>query len=123
MCALAFKVTYDSARGPIVFARVFSGLLEEKSVLFNSTKKVKERANQLLAVSADDLQKVQSFESGSVCCIIGLRNTATGDTLVFDKGPLHHFKLDGLQLPRSVYSLSIEPEMASQQAELEDALK
>ena len=123
LCALAFKVTHDDARGPIVFVRLFSGTIDERTVLHNSTKGVKERVNQILAVNADDLEKVQSFASGNVCCLIGLKNTTTGETLVMDKGPLQHFILAGLDLPKAVFSISIEPERSSQQTDLEKALK
>ena len=123
LCALAFKVTNDNARGPLVYVRVFSGILEDKSNIFNPNKNCRERINQVLKVSADDLEKLNSVESGNVCCIVGLKNTLTGDTLVTEKGPLHNFVLDGLDLPRRVFSLCIEPEKSSQQTELEKVLK
>ena len=106
-----------------MFARIFSGVLEEKMNLFNSTKGLKERVNQLLTVHADDLEKANTVHSGNVCCIIGLKNTTTGDTLVSERGALQSFVLSGLDLPRAVYSLSIEPEMSSQQNDLEKVLR
>jgi len=38
LCALAFKVTHDALRGPLVYVRVFSGTISSKQTLFNSTK-------------------------------------------------------------------------------------
>jgi len=102
--------------------RIFSGTLEEKVTLYNSTKGAKERVNQLLSVHADDLEKANAFESGNVCCIIGLKNTTTGDTLVLERGALHSYVLSGLELPHAVYSLSVEPEKSSQQNNLEKVL-
>jgi elongation factor G len=69
--------------------------LQAKASLFNSTKQARERANQLLAVSADDLSVVSEIPAGSVGCIIGLKNTTTGDTLVREKSPLQSYMLDG----------------------------
>ena len=122
LCALAFKVVYDAARGPLVYVRTYSGTLSAKQVLYNTTQNNKERINQLLLVSADDLTNMASIGPGSVACIVGLRNTKTGDTLVADKGPLQTYVLDGLSIPEAVFSLAVEPEKSSQQAELELAL-
>ena len=121
-CALAFKVVHDQARGNMVYVRTYAGTLHAKQVIQNSTRNVKERSNQLLKVSADDYTSISSLGPGQVGCIIGLKNTVTGDTLVADKGPLHSYTLEGLTIPRPVFSLSIEPEKTSQQTDLENAL-
>jgi elongation factor G len=122
LCALAFKVVHDPMKGSLVYLRTYSGSLEAKQVLFNSTRGVKERLNQLLLVSADDFVPVQSVGPGSVACVVGLKGTFTGDTLVADKGPLQDYVLDGLTVPPAVFSLAVEPDKSSQQAELDKAL-
>lgn len=122
LCALAFKVMHDSMKGPLVYVRTYSGSLTAKQTLYNTTRGVRERINQLLQVSADDLDTLQSIGPGNVACIVGLKDTITGDTLVADKGPLQGYVLDGLSIPRAVYSLAVEPEKSSQQTELEAAL-
>ena len=38
LCALAFKVTHDALRGPLVYVRVFSGSISSRQTLYNSTK-------------------------------------------------------------------------------------
>lgn len=121
-CALAFKVVNDTARGNMVYVRTYSGILHAKQVIHNSSRNIKERSNQLLKVSADEYTSISSLGPGQVGCIIGLKNTFTGDTLVADKSPLHSYILDGLTIPKPVFSLSIEPEKTSQQTELENAL-
>jgi len=122
LCAMAFKVVHDAARGPLVYVRTFAGTLSSKQVLYNSTKGAKERLNQLLLVSADDLDGIAEIGPGNVACIVGLKHTVTGDTLVNDRSPLHTYVLDGLTIPKPVFSISIEPEKSSQQADLEAAL-
>lgn len=122
-CALAFKVTHDVARGPLVYARVFSGTLTSKHSLFNSTQKSKERINQLLQVSADDLAVLPQCGPGEVCCLVGLKHTSTGDTLVTDGSALKNYVLEGLTIPPPVFALAVEPEKVSQQDDLEAALR
>lgn len=107
----------------IISLSIYSGILEVKQVLHNSTRDVKERVNQLLLVSADDLEPIDKIGPGNVACLVGLKNTITGDTLVVDKGPLHSYVLDGLQIPKPVFSIAIEPEKSSQQNELDNVLK
>ena len=122
LCALAFKIVHDVARGPLVFVRTFSGTLSPKQVLRNSTSGQKERLNQLLSVTADDLAPLAELGPGNVGCIVGLKHTVTGDTLVLDKGPLHDYLLDGLSIPKPVFFMTVEPEQSSQQTDLEAAL-
>ena len=122
LCTFAFKIVYDKLRGPLVFVRNYSGTLTDRAVLLNTTQGRKERVNQLLSVSADDLDQIKVLGPGQVGCLVGLKHTRTGDTLVIDKGPLQHHVLEGLTLPRQVFSLAIEPERSSQQSELEEAL-
>lgn len=122
LCALAFKVVQDKERGQLVYVRIYSGVLHSKQVIRNSTRNLKERINQLLMVSADDYEQISEIAAGHVGCIVGLRETASGDTLVDDKGPLHTYCLAGLDIPPPVYSISIEPDRTSKQAALDDAL-
>ena len=49
---MAFKVTYDPLRGPLVYIRSYSGTLSAKQTLYNATRGVRERVNQLLHVNA-----------------------------------------------------------------------
>lgn len=123
LCALAFKVVDDKERGALVFVRTYAGTLVAKQTLFNPTRGKRERINQLLSISADDFESIPELGAGNVACIVGLKDTVTGDTLVSDRGPLEDYVLDGLTVPEAVYSLAIEPEKSSQTAELERALK
>ena len=117
LCALAFKVVHDPMRGTLVYLRIYSGTIEAKQMLYNSTQGLRERLNQLMIVNADDFVPVNSAGPGSVVCLIGLKGTVTGDTLVTDKGPLQSYVLDGLKIPEAVFSLTTGPEKSSQQNE------
>lgn len=124
MVALAFKLVYDKARGgTLAFIRVYSGKLQAKDVLYNSSQKKRERVNQLFKISADELIPITSVEAGDIACIVGTKDTVTGDTIVVEKSPIHSYVLSGLTIPDSVFSLSVEPAKSSQQTDLEEALK
>ena len=139
LCALIFKVVHDPHKGFLAFVRVFSGTISATSSragIFNSTKGVKERVSQLCRVQAEDLELLEEIPAGDVGCIIGLKHSVTGDTIVSGSGtdrvdmpgggrksyPIGEYVLGGLTIPEPVYSLSIEPDKASQQPALERAL-
>ena len=105
LCLLAFKIVRDSKRGPLVFVRNYAGALSDRAVLFNVSQGKKERVNQLLLVTADDLDQVKYLGPGEVGCLVGLKHTRSGDTLVLDKGPLQSYSLEGLHLPQPGFAL------------------
>ena len=123
LCLYVFKVVFDRRRGPIVYARIYSGELKNKDNLYNSNQGCRERPLQLLNISADDLEIIDSVKSGQTIAIVGLKNTKTGDTLVHFQGPYHGAILAGIDIPEPVFSLSIEPESSADQDDFEEALK
>lgn len=120
--AYAFKVIYDPSRGRMVYIRMISGLLKLKNSLFNSTKNQLERFTMILQVSADEYKNIDEIGPGGVACIIGLKETVTGDTLLSTKNHKRGFLLDGLRIPKAVYSVAIEPEHTSDLPQLDEAL-
>mmetsp|Transcript_13820 Transcript_13820/g.22877 ORF Transcript_13820/g.22877 Transcript_13820/m.22877 type:complete len:601 (+) Transcript_13820:545-2347(+) len=123
LVAFAFKVIVDPNRGALVFVRNFSGEISSKSgVLWNVTKQKKERPHQLLKVSADDLIQTDCIGHGDIGCIVGLKHTVTGDTLVLHKGKMKDIELEGIKVPDTAFSLAIEPQKSSQYDSLIKAL-
>eukprot|EP01041_Mallomonas_annulata_P000195 gene195-350_t len=123
LCALAFKVECNPTRGLMVYIRTYAGTLLSKQSLFNSSKQIRERPTHIFRVNANDLIPVDTIGPGDVACLLGLKHTVTGDTLVVEKGPLQCYELDRLTVPEAVFSLAVEPEKSSQQEELEEALR
>lgn len=127
LVALAFKVVHDSMRGLLVYARIFSGTLSAKDMLFNTTKQKAERVAQALRLNGDDFLQLQEVTAGSICCLVGLRHTRSGDTLIADHSNggknSKAYILPGMTVPRPVFSLAIEPESTSKQKDLEQALQ
>ena len=123
VCGFAFKVTYDPQRGKLVFVRVFSGKLDKKDMIFNTTQGIRDKVLQVCRVKADYLEQVDSVSSGNVTCLVGLKHTNTGDTLVSEKGPLKTWQLATLDVPKDVFSIAVEPELSSQQDALDKALE
>lgn len=124
LLALAFKVKHDRQRGLVVFFRVYSGVLHAKSQLFNTSRQQKERITRLMLVAADDSDEVAEISAGNIGAAVGLKNTFTGDTIVASKD--HHASeylvLPGVQIPKPVFTCSVEAESSAKQKDLDDAL-
>ncbi|KAJ1917935.1 Ribosome-releasing factor 2, mitochondrial [Mycoemilia scoparia] len=83
LVAFAFKVVVDQKRGQMVYVRVYSGTLNSRASLINSTRGgYKERVNKLLQMYADQPEEIPSIPVGHIGVILGLKATRTGDTLL-----------------------------------------
>ena len=106
LAALAFKVMVDPYVGQLVFVRVYSGVLQAGSYVYNSTKGKQERVGRLMKMHANKREDVQEIHAGDIGAVIGLKTTATGDTLCESS---HSVVLEAMTFPEPVMSIAIEP--------------
>jgi elongation factor G len=118
-CALVFKVQAE-AHGDLYFARVYSGVLTGNSKLLNPRLNKKEMVTQLWHIQSDSREKVESVEAGDICGIIGLKDSATGDTICDAGSPI---ALESIVFPETVISMAIEPESSNDRKKLDDTLR
>mmetsp|Transcript_9240 Transcript_9240/g.14995 ORF Transcript_9240/g.14995 Transcript_9240/m.14995 type:complete len:749 (+) Transcript_9240:89-2335(+) len=123
--ALAFKVQHDTARGPLVFVRVYSGVLESRGVYHVISPQCKgakkERANQVLRAFANDFEQVERVVEGDIGIVVGLKHTRTGDTIT-DTPKKTVTPLDTISIPAPVFSTALELETAADEPKLVQAL-
>lgn len=117
--AIAFKVMTDPFVGQLTFIRVYSGVLNAGSYIYNSTKDVKERVGRLLKMHANKREEVKEVSAGDIAAVVGLKHTLTGDTLCDDKNPVI---LESIEFPEPVMSVSIEPKTKADQEKLSQSL-
>jgi len=117
--ALAFKVMTDPFVGQLTFIRVYSGVLQAGSSVYNSTKDVKERVGRLLKMHANKREEIKEVSAGDIAAVVGLRNALTGDTLCDEKKPV---VLLSMEFPEPVMSVAIEPKTKADQEKLSQAL-
>lgn len=104
--ALAFKVMTDPYVGKLTFFRVYSGTLQSGSYVLNSSKGKRERIGRILQMHANHREEITEIHAGDIAAAVGLRETATGDTLCDDKNPII---LESMEFPEPVISVAIEP--------------
>ena len=117
--ALAFKIMTDPYVGRLSFFRVYSGHLTTGSTVLNSTKNVKERIGRILQMHANHREDIEEVYSGDIEAAVGLKNTATGDTLCDEKAPII---LESMEFPEPVIRVAIEPKTKAGQEKMTMAL-
>ncbi|NWW53764.1 RRF2M factor, partial [Pedionomus torquatus] len=142
LCALAFKVLHDKCRGPLVFIRVYSGSLKPQSAVYNINKSCTERMSRLLLPFADQQVEIPSLMPGNIALTVGLKQSATGDTIVSSKAAavaaarqagrdavrekstndIESLLLAGVEVPDPVFFCTIEPPSMAKQQDLDNAL-
>ncbi len=118
--ALAFKIVTDPYVGKLTYFRVYSGKLESGSYVYNPIKNKRERIGRILYMHANHRQEVQEVIAGDIVAAVGLKNTATGDTLCSEEHPV---VLESMQFPEPVISVAIEPNTKVDQDKMGVALQ
>ena len=116
---LAFKIMADPFVGKLAFFRVYSGVLKSGSYIYNSTKDKKERVGRLLRMHANSRQEIEEAHAGDIVAIVGLKDTATGDTLCDVNNPI---VLESMEFPDPVIKVAIEPKSKNSQEKMAIAL-
>ena len=118
--ALAFKIVSDPYVGKLAYFRVYSGVLESGSYVYNSTKGKKERIGRILMMHANKQEEVDKVYAGDIAAAIGLKNTTTGDTLCDADNEVI---LEKMEFPKPVISVAIEPKTKASQEKMSVALQ
>ena len=116
---LAFKIATDPFVGRLSFVRVYSGILNTGTAVFNSTKHQRERIGRILQMHANHREDIECCYAGDICAVIGLKNTTTGDTLCDEKAPII---LESMEFPEPVIRVAIEPKTKAGQEKMGIAL-
>ncbi len=117
--ALAFKVMTDPYVGKLTFFRVYSGVLEAGSYIYNSTKGKKERIGRILQMHANNRLEIKEIRAGDIAAAVGLKDTTTGDTLCDEK---REVILEKMIFPEPVINVAIEPKTKGDQDKMGIAL-
>jgi len=113
--ALAFKIMTDPFVGQLCFFRVYSGVLNSGSYVYNSTKEKKERIGRLLKMHANKREEIKEVYAGDIAAAVGLKYTTTGDTLCPEDSPV---VLESIEFPEPVIAIAIEPKTKADQEKL-----
>merc|ERR1711937_509899 len=105
--------------GSLTFTRVYSGVMEAGTNVYNSVKGKNERVGRMLQMHANDRTEIKSAVAGDIVALVGLKDTTTGETLCSKDDAVILEKMD---FPEPVIKLSVEPKTKNDQQKLSEAL-
>ena len=117
--ALAFKIMTDPFVGQLTFLRVYSGVLQSGTSVFNPAKGKSERIGRLLKMHANKREEIKEVYAGDIAAAVGLKIASTGDTLADQKHPV---VLEAMDFPEPVIALAIEAKTKADQEKLSQGL-
>ncbi len=118
--ALAFKIMTDPYVGQLTFVRVYSGVLEAGTAVYNSGSGKKERIGRMVRMFADKREEIKELRAGDIAAVIGLKKTVTGQTLCDEDKPV---VLESMDFPEPVIEIAIEPKSKGDQEKLGVAMQ
>lgn len=116
---LAFKIQTDPHVGRLTYLRIYSGQLKAGQVVWNATKQKEERISRMLLMHANKREEIDQAFAGEIVALVGLKDTATGNTLCDKINPI---VLETITFPEPVISLAIEPKTKGDQEKMGYAL-
>ena len=117
---LAFKVMSDPHIGKLTYVRVYSGVLNSGSYVYNATKDYSERVGRLLLMHANEREQIDEARTGDIVAVVGFKQTTTGNTVCHPDKPV---LLESMTFPQPVISIAIEPKTKADQDKLGVALQ
>ncbi|MFZ5821273.1 MAG: elongation factor G [Chloroflexota bacterium] len=119
LSALVFKIVTDPYVGRLAYFRVYSGVINQGSMVLNSTKGKRERIGRLIRMYADRREDITEVRAGDIGAVLGFKETFTGDTLCDNK----KIVLESISFPEPVISIAIEPKSTADQDKMGEALR
>ena len=119
LAGLVFKLASDPFVGHLAFFRIYSGVIEAGTTLYNANNGKKERLGRLLRMHANKREDIKSAGAGDIVALVGMKLASTGDTFCDEKRPV---VLESLDIPEPVIEVAIEPKTKTDRDALSAAL-
>ena len=114
-----WKTTADPFVGKITYFRVYSGLLNADTRVWNHTKSAEERLGTIHVLRGKEQINVKTLHSGDLGTVSKLSVTSTGDTL----GDRNHPLIMPIpEYPHALYQVAINPKTQADSAKISPTL-
>lgn len=118
--ALVFKTTSDPYTGKITVFRVYSGILNSDSTVYNPNRDTMERIGQIYELEGKKQKPIKQAVAGDIVAVSKLKDTLTGDTLCDADKPLSYEPAKPLH---PVISYAILPKTKNDEDKIHGALQ
>jgi elongation factor G len=119
LAAYVWKTTADPFVGKINYFRVYSGMLNSDSRVWNQSESVEERLGSLIVLRGKEQISVSQVHAGDIASVPKLGTTSTGDTLC-DRG--HPLELPVPEYPSALYRVAVTPKTQADSAKISPTL-
>jgi elongation factor G len=118
--ALVFKTTSDPYTGKITVFRVYSGVLNSDSTVYNASRDCVERIGQIYELEGKKQKPVKQAVAGDIVAVAKLKETVSGDTLCDADKPIIYEPAKSLE---PVISFAIQPKTKNDEDKIHGALQ
>lgn len=118
--ALVFKTTSDPYAGKITIFRIYSGVLNADSTVYNPVRDCEERIGQLFELEGKKQKPIKQAVVGDIVAVAKLKETMTGDTLCDKDRPIVFEPAKPLE---PVISYAIQPKTKNDEDKIHGALQ
>jgi elongation factor G len=119
LVAYVWKTTADPFVGKLTYFRVYSGVLNADSRVWNHTKDTEERLGTLYAMTGKEESPVDTLHAGDIGTVAKLAEASTGDTLG-DKGK--NLTVPMPDYPNALYSVAVSPKTQADSTKISPTL-
>ena len=119
LAAYVWKTTADPYVGKITYFRVYSGMLQADTRVWNMPENAEERLGTLYIIRGKEQFPLKAIHAGDIGTVPKLSVTSTGDTLC-DRG--HPLELPVPEYPNALYRVAVVPKTQSDSAKISPTL-
>ncbi len=119
LAALVFKTSADPYVGKLTYFRVYNGVIDSNSQVWNATRGEAERIGQLFILRGKTQEPVSQLRAGDIGAVAKLSLTGTGDTLCSQDKPV---KIAPILFPEPIFSKAVRPKTKADLDKLGSAL-
>ena len=119
LVAYVWKTTADPFVGKITYFRVYSGMVNSDSRVWNENKSTEERIGTMHLLRGKETIAIKTVHAGDIGSVPKLSATSTGDTLC-DRG--HPVTLEVPEYPHALYRVAVSPKTQSDSAKISPTL-
>jgi len=106
LAALVFKTSADPYVGKLTYFRVYRGVINSNSQVWNASRGGAERIGQLFILRGKNQEPVSQLGAGDIGAVAKLTTTSTGDTLSSQDKAV---KIAPIEFPEPIFSLAVHP--------------
>jgi elongation factor G len=106
LAALVFKTSADPYVGKLTCFRVYTGVINSNSQVWNASRGGAERIGQLFILRGKNQEPVPELGAGDIGAVAKLTTTSTGDTLCSQDKPV---KIAPIGFPEPAFNLAVHP--------------